>query len=83
STFKSRYCITRWNGFGDEIIGSKNEQELYGKTDPFTFRITKAELGFEEFDDDFEFSLGLKETQYYEQMKKTFLMQLDSGEVSS
>jgi len=83
TSFKSKYCITRWNGFADEIIGHKNEQELYGKTDPYTFRITKAELGFRDFDDEFEFELGPQEKKHYSELKKTFMTQLDSGEFLS
>lgn len=81
SSFKARYCVTRWNGFADEVVGSKNEEELYAKTDPYTFRITKKELGFEEMEDTFEFDLGVEERKHFDSLKKLFLTQLDTGEI--
>lgn len=83
SSFKSKYTVTRWNGFTDEIIGSKNTDELYGKTAPYIFRITKEELGFRDFDDEFEFEMGPQEKKHYSELKKTFMTQLDSGEFLS
>jgi len=83
TSFKSKYLITRWNGFGDEVIGSKNTEELYEKTSPYIFRITKEELGFKDFDDEFEFELGVNEKRHYKELKKTFMTQLDSGEFVS
>lgn len=83
TSFKSKYCIERFNGFANEIIGSKNTDELYGKTAPYVFRITKEELGFKDFDDEFEFRLGENEKRHYTELKKTFMTQLDSGEFVS
>lgn len=80
TSFKAKYCIEKFNGFGNEIIGSKNTDELYGKTAPYVFRITKEELGFKDFDDEFEFQLGPNEKRHYTELKKTFMTQLDSGE---
>jgi len=83
TSFKSKYCVVRFNGFGEEVIGSKNTEELYEKTAPYIFRITKEELGFRDFDDEFEFELGSEEKRHYKELKKTFMTQLDSGEFLS
>lgn len=81
SAFRSRYCLVKPNGWGGvDIVGSQNTEELYGKTAPYTFRITKEELGFKDFDDEFEFELGQNEKKHYQSLKKTFMTQLDSGE---
>lgn len=79
-SFKSEYCVTRWNGFADEIVGHKNEEKLYALTEPYTFRISKAELGFRDYDDEFEFVLGPEEKKHYNELKKTFMTQLENGE---
>jgi hypothetical protein len=44
TTFRSRYCQLRDNGFGLEIIGHKNVEEFYRKIDPHIFRINADEV---------------------------------------
>jgi len=44
TTFRSRYCQLRDNGFGLEIVGHKNVEEFYRKIDPHIFRINADEV---------------------------------------
>jgi hypothetical protein len=83
TAFKRKYCELKFNGFADEIIGYKNQDEFYARTEPYTFRISKEELGFRDFDDEFDFKLGERERKHYNEFKKQFLTKLDSGEISS
>lgn len=43
TTFRSRYCVLRHNGFGLEIVGHRNVEEFYQKIEPNIYRITSAE----------------------------------------
>lgn len=79
TAFKRAYTIQKFNGFANVIIGYQNEEKLYAKTDPYVFRITKQELGFRDYDDEFEFVLGAEEKKHYQSLKKTFMTELDSG----
>ena len=44
TTFRSRYCQLRDNGFGLEIVGHKNVEEFYRKIEPHIFRINADEV---------------------------------------
>jgi hypothetical protein len=44
TTFRSRYCLMRDNGFGLEIVGHKNVEEFYRKIEPHIFRINADEV---------------------------------------
>ena len=80
--FQNEYCRMRHNGFALVVVGVQEEklEQLYRKIDPVTFRITKEELGFRDFDDEFEFVLGEKEKEHFTSLKKDFLARLDNGE---
>ena len=77
--FMNRFCVTRWNGFGQEIVGHKNVEALYGKIDPFVTRITQDELGLEKVSDVFEFEMHPEQKRHYDDLKRTFRTQIDSA----
>lgn len=86
TTFEREYCKLVHNGFALVPVGPRDQQaldKLYKKIDPVTFRITKEELGFRDFHDEFEFDLNATERKHYNELKKTFLTQLDNGEFVS
>lgn len=80
STFKSEFCITRWNGFGYEIIGHKNVDKFYKLIEPYSFRVSKDELGYEKLFDTFEFSMSPEQKAAFKTLKQEFMAKLDSGE---
>lgn len=80
TAFMNRYCVTKWNGFGQEIVGHKNVDKLYEKIDPYVFRISQEELGLSKMYDEFEFELYPEQKKHYEELKKKFITQLDNGE---
>lgn len=84
TTFRSQYCIM--GGFeGRMVVGHKNEQALYDKVAPYTFRITKEEeldLPPKNYAKEY-FDLSPEQMKHYKSFKENFLTQLDSGEISS
>jgi len=42
--FVNAYCVLKHNGFGQQIIGSKNEAKLHAKLDGFMLRRRKADV---------------------------------------
>lgn len=80
STFKSEFCVMRWNGFGYEIIGHKNIEKFYKLIEPYSFRVSKDELGYEKLFDTFEFSMSPEQKSVFQTLKQEFIAKLDSGE---
>lgn len=80
SSFRSEYCETRNNGFGIEIIGHKNLDKFYKLIEPYSYRISKSELGYEKLYDEFEFRMAPDQKEAFDQLKKEFLYKLDNGE---
>lgn len=80
STFKAEFCVTRWNGFGHEIIGHKNIEKFYKLIEPYSFRVSKDELGYEKLFDTFEFSMSPEQKEVFKTLKQEFMAKLDSGE---
>lgn len=80
STFKAEFCVTRWNGFGHEIIGHKNIDKFYKLIEPYSFRVSKDELGYEKLFDTFEFSMSPEQKAVFQTLKQEFVAKLDSGE---
>lgn len=80
SSFRSEFCETRFNGFGIEIIGHKNLEKFYKLIEPYSFRVSKDELGYEKLFDEFEFSMAPEQKAVFKTLKEEFLAKLDSGE---
>jgi SNF2 family DNA or RNA helicase len=88
TTFEREYCELKTFPFLPHPVpvGPKSQaalDKLYSKIDPYTFRITKEELGFRDFHDEFEFDLNATERKHYTELKKQFMTQLDNGEFVS
>lgn len=80
SSFRSEFCQTRFNGFGLEIIGHKNLDKFYKLIEPYSYRVSKTELGYEKLFDEFEFSMSIEQKKVFKTLKEEFLAKLDSGE---
>lgn len=79
--FKAQYCEVRWNGFGEEIIGAKNLEQLYQRLDPVSLRATKSELDLPpKMYDEYAFDLSDEQKRAYKEIKTQFLTQLDKDE---
>lgn len=81
TAFMANYCIVQNNGFADQIIGHKNIEKLYEKIDPYVSRVSQEELGLEKVYDTFEFDMSPEQLVHFNNLKKTFLTQLDNGEL--
>ena len=81
TAFMGQYCLTKWNGFAQEVIGHKNVDKLYSIIDPYIYRVTQAELGLEKMFDEFTFTMYDEQKEHYNSLKKLFLTQLDNGEI--
>jgi len=80
TAFMSRYCITKFNGFANEVIGHQNVDEFYAKIDPYVYRVSQEELGLQKFEDEFVFEMHPEQKALYKQVKETFIASLDNGE---
>jgi len=83
TAFQKEYCIM--GGFeGREIVGHRNVDRFKEKTEPYTYRVTKAEIGIEaKADNVWTFELTLKQRQHIQELKKELETMLDSGEIIS
>ena len=82
TSFRARYCIM--GGFeGRQVVGQRNTEEFYGLIAPHAFRLTKAEaLDLpEKIYVTREYDMGEKTKQHYQSLKKTFMTELESGEI--
>ena len=82
TSFRSRYCVM--GGFeGKQIVGQKNTEELYQLIAPHTYRLTKDEAL------DLppkiyvtrEYAMSEKTRLHYNELKKTFMTELDNGTI--
>lgn len=80
SGFKAQFCVMKWNGFGHEIIGHKNIEKFYELIEPYSYRVSKDELGYEKLFDTFEFNMSKEQKETFTTLKKEFVAKLDSGE---
>lgn len=80
STFKSEFCILKYNGFGYEIVGHKNIEKFYSLIEPYSFRVSKEELGYSKLYDTFEFSMSPEQREVFKTLKQEFIAKLDNGE---
>lgn len=80
-TFRHRYCIMGgWEM--RQVVGQKNVEEFYELIAPHSFRLTKAEaldLPPKIFVKR-EYALSEKTRKHYDELKKTFMTSLESGE---
>ncbi len=84
TSFRSNYCEQRNNGFGMVTVGAKNLDKLYAKIDPFTFRATKDELDLPpKIYDKRQFEMHPDQKKAYDDLKKTFMLQLENEETIS
>lgn len=81
--FKRKYCILRWNGFGDEIVGHQNIEDLYEKIAPYSHRISQKEIGLEKIYDEFVFEMKGEQKKHYDRVKEQWLTALDNGEFAT
>lgn len=80
SAFRSHFCETKWNGFAEEIIGHKNLDEFYKLIEPYSYRISKSELGLEQIEDEFTFEMHPDQKKAFKELKEAWLYKLDNGE---
>lgn len=83
SSFKSAFCVTRWNGFSDQIVGSKNIDQLYSLIEPYTARVSQAEMGLEKLHDEFPFDMSDEQRKHFDKIKKEWMTALDNGEFAT
>lgn len=82
TSFRARYCIMGgWEG--KQIIGQRNVEEFYHLISPHSFRMTKDEaLDLpEKIYVRREYEMGDKTRSHYNELRKTFMTQLDSGDI--
>lgn len=80
SSFRSEFCVTKFNGFAEQVIGHKNIDKFYKLIEPYSYRISKGELGYDKLFDEFEFTMDKKQKEVFSELKKQFMTQLDNGE---
>lgn len=80
TTFRAEYCIM--GGYEmRQVVAHKNEERLYAMTEPYTFRVTKDEAldlppkTYEKV----TFVMDKKQQRVFDQMKATFIAELDGG----
>jgi len=81
TTFRSRYCQLRDNGFGLEIVGHKNVEEFYRKIEPHIFRINADEvldLPPKVYVQQ-PFTLSDEQKRLMKDLRKTFMAQTEKG----
>jgi len=83
STFRAKYCVLKWNGFADEIVGYKNIDDFYARIEPYTARVSQKEMGLEKLYDEFIFTMSEEQKSYYNEFKREWLAKLDNGEFAT
>ncbi len=83
SAFRNSFCVTKWNGFADQIVGHKNIDRFYELIEPYTARVSQSEMGLEKLYDDFVFDLSDEQTAHFQRFKKEWLTALDNGEYAT
>ena len=83
TAFKSKFCVTRWNGFANEIVGHKNTEEFYRRIEPFCVRVSEKDMGLDKVYDVFEFAMHPEQKKHYDEVKQKWLTALDNGEFST
>lgn len=83
TAFKNRFCIERFNGFANEVIGHKDIDELYRRIEPYSARVSEEEMGLKKVRDEFEFRLDGDQKRHFDEVKKQWLTSLDDGEFAT
>ncbi len=83
SAFRNAFCVTRWNGFADQIVGHKNIDRFYELIEPYTARVSQAEMGLEKMYDEFVFDMSDEQLTHFNRFKKEWLTSLDNGEFAT
>lgn len=80
TTFRSQYCIM--GGYeGRSVVGHKNMAEFRAKVDPFTYRVTKAEIGYiPKRYGEWVFDLSTEQKRLIKQVKQELVAELKSGD---
>lgn len=80
TTFRSQYCIM--GGYeGRSVVGHKNMVEFRAKVDPFTYRVTKAEIGYiPKRYGEWVFDLSTEQKRLIKQVKQELVAELESGD---
>lgn len=81
TTFRARYCIM--GGYeGRSVIGTKNLDEFRKLKAPFTYRVTKEEIGYiPKRYSDWVFDLTQEQIRLIKQVKQELMAELESGDV--
>lgn len=81
TTFRAQYCIM--GGYeGRAVVGQKNMDEFRAKVDLFTYRVTKAQIGYiPKRYSEWVFDLTTEQKRLIKQVKQELLAELSSGEV--
>ena len=84
AAFMAQFCITRRGPRGDFVVGHRNMMQFGKLVNPYIFRATKDELGLPpKMYDQIEFELTPEQRRYQEELKESFVTELDSGEIVS
>lgn len=83
SAFRNHFCVTRFNGFADQIVGHKNVEEFYSLIDPYSQRVSQEEMGLEKMRDQFEFDMSEEQKFHFDKFKSEWLTSLDNGEFAT
>ena len=83
SAFRNEFCIM--GGFqGRKIIGNRNMARYREQVDPYTFRVTKEDIGIvPAWRSRWEFDLTREQRQVIRDLKKDLISKIDSGEIVS
>lgn len=81
TTFRAQYCIM--GGFeGRVVIGHKNLSEFKAKTGPYSYRVTKEEIGYiPKRYSDWIYDLTSEQKRLIQQVRKELLAELEHGDV--
>jgi hypothetical protein len=83
TAFRSAFCITKFNGFADQIIGHKNVDKFYELIEPYSQRVSQEEMGLTKMRDTFEFDMSKEQETHFKRFKAEWLTALENGEFAS
>jgi len=83
SAFRNEYCIM--GGFeGRAVVGTRNLDKFKAITEPYIFRATKEEIGIlPKAYSPWRFSMSAQQKKLFKDMKKQFIAQIETGEIST
>lgn len=84
TTFKARYCLQVIKGTRVSVGGAQNMDEFKAKTDPYTYRVTKEQIGYiPKRYSEWVFDLVPEQIRLIRQVKQELLAELETGRVIS